>query len=783
MNLTSTNAGGSGTSGITLIYVGDAPVASFTKDKTTGANPLTVQFTSTSTGASTYYWVFGDGSTSTAQNPSHQYASVGVFNANLSVFNIYGQDTSATQAITVGEAPVASFNYTPTSAIVPAQVNVVDTSTESPTSIDWNWGDGTAHGTTSSDSHIYSVPSVYSITLTVDNAYGSDSVSHNFHAMENIHANFTTNKDWDILPSTNISFTDLSDISAPVSWLYVFGDGNTSTDQNPYHSYASAGVYQTNLTVHNSDGVSNTTGNHTITIYDVFNAVIAYPQITNVIISKGSTVYLGEEHLNILPALNAARGSCTSSTIGWWAAGQNPATTPPDISVDRGNTGATDYTLDSFTFNTYFGNWYAVNTTTGRWVGSDSLVFILHDRDPSTVMAGYNPLSVHFNTYGTGGVPPYTYNWTFWHVNRTSLTNVVEGYSNSADIVHVFNEDVNINWTELGAGVVVSDSIGNTMNTTNITGMNMYVVGKPHVSLITANPTTGTGLAPLSVVYDYTYDLLQGAYPTNQRWVSSSTVSYDVSPTFIYNVGGNYTISIDLSNPSGNSTLSGVYRVLPAYPSPSLYWVDSAANPITEAYIGANTSVYLDTGNDGVKGHETLILDQFKVDISVYDPITGVKSGLPLTSYSVPTGLVRHTGYISSTFTPTTEGSYYAELYGYNTTYGGTTHYASSVLKVNQNPLTASNWGGWVNGFGGAALGFIITMILCAVLMTVPYLVTRSFNMYIELMMLIIGLGIGSITGLIWFVWAIIFGIIGVMVILLVNYEGSEVSGGGGQIG
>lgn len=63
-----------------------APVSAFTATPLTGAAPLTVTFTSGSTGTiSSYAWTFGDGSTSTEQNPVHTYATAGSYTISLTV--------------------------------------------------------------------------------------------------------------------------------------------------------------------------------------------------------------------------------------------------------------------------------------------------------------------------------------------------------------------------------------------------------------------------------------------------------------------------------------------------------------------------------------------------------------------------------------------------------------------------------------------------------------------------------------------------------------------------
>jgi PKD repeat protein len=71
-----------------------APVTDFYANVTSGSSPLTVQFTDTSTNIPTSYnWNFGDGNTSTSQNPIHMYASPGTYTITESTSNYYGSNT------------------------------------------------------------------------------------------------------------------------------------------------------------------------------------------------------------------------------------------------------------------------------------------------------------------------------------------------------------------------------------------------------------------------------------------------------------------------------------------------------------------------------------------------------------------------------------------------------------------------------------------------------------------------------------------------------------------
>jgi len=72
----------------------NAPVADFSASPLSGKYPLTVQFTDLSTNTPTsWLWDFGDGSTSTEQNPIHQYTSEGSFTVSLTATNAGGSDT------------------------------------------------------------------------------------------------------------------------------------------------------------------------------------------------------------------------------------------------------------------------------------------------------------------------------------------------------------------------------------------------------------------------------------------------------------------------------------------------------------------------------------------------------------------------------------------------------------------------------------------------------------------------------------------------------------------
>jgi PKD repeat protein len=103
VKLSSTRQSGCTYSITKTVSVSDAPVASFTPSVESGAAPLPVTFTNTSTGATNYAWKFGDAlsSTSTSINPSFAYNSLGDFIAELTAFNALGCSNKATSIIRV----------------------------------------------------------------------------------------------------------------------------------------------------------------------------------------------------------------------------------------------------------------------------------------------------------------------------------------------------------------------------------------------------------------------------------------------------------------------------------------------------------------------------------------------------------------------------------------------------------------------------------------------------------------------------------------------------------
>lgn len=242
-------------------------VADFTAN--TDNSPV-VQFNDASTGnINSWLWDFGDGGTSIAQNPSHTYTAAGTYQVTLTVaqnkwwFDTTTQDVSVSDPSTAtASKPVANFTAIPSSGQAPLKVQFNDTSTGSPTSWLWTFGDG-ASSTVENPSYTYNGAGTYGVTLTASNSAGSSSktTSITVSPVPPI-ANFTANPTTGVAPLL-VQFTD-SSTGTITSWAWNFGDGATSSAQNPSHTYNNPGTFTTTLTVSNSGG--SNTKNATITV-------------------------------------------------------------------------------------------------------------------------------------------------------------------------------------------------------------------------------------------------------------------------------------------------------------------------------------------------------------------------------------------------------------------------------------------------------------------------------------------------------------------------------------
>lgn len=241
-----------------LIKVGRGPGVDFTADKTTAGVGRVVSFTDLSTNSpNTWVWEFGDGSVGTGQKPDHAYVKTGVYTVTLTASNpTLSSSQTKKQYITVINLPRAAFVADKTSGKVPLNVQFTDKSLGAPTSWNWNFGDGGATSTEQNPTHQYTTPGTYTVSLTASNANGQDVTSKEAFISASVTpvANFKVDQRSGKAPFI-VQFKDLS-TNNPTKWSWEFGDSTTSSEQNPSHTYPTAGAYDVKLTVSNENGSS-----------------------------------------------------------------------------------------------------------------------------------------------------------------------------------------------------------------------------------------------------------------------------------------------------------------------------------------------------------------------------------------------------------------------------------------------------------------------------------------------------------------------------------------------
>ena len=250
------------------IEIGLDPEASFSVNNTTPTVGEEVSFTDLSgNNPTSWFWDFGDGTTSEFENPTHTFDAAGSKTITLTVRNAFGESTK-TLNIEIGEAipPVVSdFEAEVTAAAVGDEIFFVDRSeSELPVNWLWDFGDG-ATSTVRDPMHAYNATGTYTVKLTVSDGNSTDTKVRESYIEIGLasEASFSVNNTTPTV-GEEVSFTDLSG-NNPTSWFWDFSDGTTSELENPIHTFDAAGIKTITLTVRNAFGESTKTLNIEVT--------------------------------------------------------------------------------------------------------------------------------------------------------------------------------------------------------------------------------------------------------------------------------------------------------------------------------------------------------------------------------------------------------------------------------------------------------------------------------------------------------------------------------------
>jgi gliding motility-associated-like protein len=231
----------------------DNPYADFSlSDSIAYCPPLNVNMRFTGRYQQSVRWDFGDGAVSDTLYPSKLYNMPGNYRVLLTVTSPGGcRDTLSKPIIIYG--PTANFDYSPLAGCDSVTVNFRAFNSNNVDSIQWDFGDGKVITKDSTITYTYTTPGNYRPSIILQDitgckvaVQGADSIK-----VVAIHPGFISNTQL-ICDRGPIQFTDTTLIissARKTSWLWNFGDGTTSTQQNPLHNYTTTGLYNVTLTV------------------------------------------------------------------------------------------------------------------------------------------------------------------------------------------------------------------------------------------------------------------------------------------------------------------------------------------------------------------------------------------------------------------------------------------------------------------------------------------------------------------------------------------------------
>ena len=172
--------GGDSSTKSNYIEVGVQANADFSASPTTGLAPTAVAFVNESSGDyDTCHWDFGDGGTgeSCAAIVNHTYSIGGQFTVSLTVSGLGGESTETKAGyITMHAAPTADFSALPSQGRAPLLVQFTNQSSGDFDTCHWDFGDGSSSNECANLSHIYATSGTYTVELSLDGPYGSDSI-------------------------------------------------------------------------------------------------------------------------------------------------------------------------------------------------------------------------------------------------------------------------------------------------------------------------------------------------------------------------------------------------------------------------------------------------------------------------------------------------------------------------------------------------------------------------------------------------------------------------------
>jgi len=560
--LESSNAGGSDTKvELSYITVDDVPQANFSLAASFG----NAVFSNLSQNAVSYSWDFGDGNTSALQNPMHTYSVSGTYDVVLTATNPCGSSSSL-ETITIdlsntggGTSPVAQFNSDIQSGCTPTSIQFFDLSTNDPTFWSWSFEGATPSTSTLANPTVtYNIPGTYTVILQAGNAAGTDTeVLLSYIVIDDV-------------PDVGFSIAQTSDVDAVFSntsngadsYLWNFGDGNTSTDADPSYTYLADGTYTVTLEATNPCGTVTMSQNITISNTGSVQAPI--------------TAFSSNINSGCAPMTIQYNDESTNAPTSWsWSfEGGMPATsTDQNPAVTYTNPGT-----------------YTVILETSNIAGSDTEVeisyIVIEDVPFAMFSSSQSEATVSFINASSGAD---SYSWDFGDGNTSTDTNPQHTYEESGNYTVVLTS---------------TNDCGST-DFTFVINLNIPV---PPNANFSADVTAGC--APLTIQFmDESANM-----PDNWLWSfdgGNPSVSTEQNPIVTFEQAGTYTVILQAGNAAGSNTQVETDLIIVEDKPDALFTLNQTDATVSFLNSSDNADSYLWDFGDGLTSDEANPTHQF----------------------------------------------------------------------------------------------------------------------------------------------------------------------------
>jgi PKD repeat protein len=318
--------------------------------------------------------------------------------------------------------------------------------------------------------------------------------------------------------------------------------------------------------------------------------------------------------------------------------------------------------------------------------------------------------------------------------------------------------------------------------------------------------------SPITYFWDFgdgTNSTLQNPPPKTYTIVGTYLVTYRVTNAHYTSISSGYVdagvapptptptptpLPTGTPIPTGTPTPVPTVIVYPASPSKVWWSTPNSSTHITSAYYGNIVRYNFDTvvaeANPGV-GHRSdyFFLRLWKQNIQTgvwvlasspytYPAFNAQVNGTTTNHYIPPSTALPFGGVAwSGWYDISTVDNNKIELVGVNYSYPTYPQYiyGSAIITKSQNPLLVSNLGTWAQSVGGDGLRFFLALVIMLALTCLPYLLLRQFNIYIEIIMFALAVGISFYAGLLdaWVLVVIPLGVLAIY-ILMRNQGGTQ---------